>query len=163
VRIEDDRVGRLDPGQGGPAAAGELKEPAVGAVGVEPEILPGRELAERADRVDGPGLGAAGVGDEEERPQPGGPVLGDHAGGRAGVHPQAGGDRHDPDPGRREPGDPRGLRHAVVGVRRYVERPAAEVLAEPVVTGGHDRRQGGHRPAGGDQAAGRPGEPELAA
>ncbi len=56
VGVERDRVGPLDPGQPAPVPVGQLEEPAVGAVDVEPDAEVGGEVGEVVEGVDGTGV-----------------------------------------------------------------------------------------------------------
>ena len=47
VRVERDGVGALDAGQRGPAALGELEEPAVRGIDVEPQALIAGQVRDR--------------------------------------------------------------------------------------------------------------------
>ncbi len=66
--VEGDGVALLDPPQERRAARGEPEEAAVGRVGVDPEAVLARDLEDLRQRVDGPRVGGADVGDDEERP-----------------------------------------------------------------------------------------------
>jgi hypothetical protein len=46
VRIDDDRISRVDPGQAGVAALGQLEAAAIGAVDMEPEFFAAGEDGE---------------------------------------------------------------------------------------------------------------------
>ncbi len=67
VRVEGDRVGPHDASQPGSPAVGELKEPAVTAIHVEPQTLLARQGSQLAERVDGTSVGGAGGSNEQER------------------------------------------------------------------------------------------------
>ena len=74
VRIERDRVGPGEIGQGRSTALGQDREGAVGAIDVEPDATLVAHIGQGADRVHRAGVGAAGIRTDEERQAIGGDV-----------------------------------------------------------------------------------------
>ena len=67
VRVEHQRVGPFHAAVAGRDRRVEHPERAVGAVDVEPEVLRGRHVGERVERVDRAGVDGAGRADEQRR------------------------------------------------------------------------------------------------
>ena len=67
VRVERDRVRRLDAGQRRAAALGEHREPAVRGVDVQPHAVAAADVGQRAERIDGTGVGRTGGDRREQR------------------------------------------------------------------------------------------------
>ena len=95
MRVDRDGVGLLDAGEDRPTPLGELEEPAVGGIEMEPQPFPRRDPGQFGERIDGPGVGGAGRADHEERLEPAPTVLMDGSSERSGIHTESGidGDR----------------------------------------------------------------------
>ena len=94
MRVDGDRVGPPQARELPPEPGIEGSEPAVGAVGVQPEAFPVAEVGEVVKRVDGPGLHAPGVRRDEERTVAGPAVGRDLRPQVAEVHPEVPVDGH---------------------------------------------------------------------
>ena len=153
MRVERQRVGPRQPGQQRPQRLDQMEEGAVRPVDVVPEPLATAQRGDRLQRVDGAGVGRPGRRGDQERPQPHAAVLCD---GRAqGVDPHAEMliDRDRPHPIGQDAGQPGRLGDRGVGLRRGVEDTRAEVGPQQPLAGTEDGVEGGHRAAGGEQAA----------
>jgi hypothetical protein len=67
VRVQGDGVGLFDAVQSLLAALGQLEEPAVGGVDVEPEVVGVGDVGDGVEVVDRARVGGTGTGDDEER------------------------------------------------------------------------------------------------
>ena len=88
VRIERDRVGRLDPAQRRTSALGQRREAAVGGVDVQPHAVLAADLGELAQRIDRAGVGRARGDAREQRRAAGRDVGLDRARERRRRQPQ---------------------------------------------------------------------------
>jgi hypothetical protein len=77
VGVGGDGVGALEAAKERPQPRRDRRHRAVGAVGVEPEALPGTELGELVERIDGARVHRAGVAHDDRRLQSRAPVVGD--------------------------------------------------------------------------------------
>ena len=154
VGVEGDRVGALDPREQPASLLAQPERPAVRGVDVEPQAVPVHDVGDRCHRVDGAGVGGAGRGHHQERLQAGLAVGLDQPAERVGVHaePVVGG--HQPDPRQRDAGQVARLGARGMRLRGDVHDAAAEVVAEVGLAGRHHRREVGHRPTAGENAAG---------
>jgi hypothetical protein len=66
VRIERDRIGAFDPHEARATALGQLEEPSVRGVDVQPQPMPFRDIGDVVQRVDRAGVRRAGAGDDHE-------------------------------------------------------------------------------------------------
>ncbi len=130
---------------------------------MQPQPFRRGDRSQPAKRIDRPGIGGSRGGDHEERTPAPRTVGPDHGPQPIGVHPEPGVRGHDPDPGRRQAGDPHRPPHAEMGVLGEVDHAAVHPVAEQVRARRGDGRHRGHRSAGGEQATSRRRQPELPA
>ena len=74
VRVERDRVGRLDPAEPLPATLGEHREAAVRGVDMEPDATLRADGGNLLQRIDRARIGRTRIRDDEERPTPRGSI-----------------------------------------------------------------------------------------
>jgi len=163
--VENQRVGLFHAAVAGRDRCVEYAERAVGAVDVEPEVLRGRDIGERVERVDRAGVDGAGRADEQRRQGPARTIGGDRRAQRGRVEP-ASLERHLTHRTTAEAKELQGAPHAAMGLGRHVgdeprgadEAVATDVTADPrqratARARKADDRRGG--PAAGEQAGSR--------
>ena len=163
--VENQRVGPFHAAVAGRDRRVEHAERAVGAVDVEPELLRGRDIGERVERVDRAGVDGAGRADEQRRQGAARAIGGDRRAQRGRVEP-ASLERHLAHRTTAEAKQLQGAPHAAVGLGRHVGdelRGAGEAVTADVMAGRRQRatasarqaddRRGG--PAAGEQAGAR--------
>ena len=139
--IDDERVGIAHPREGGASPLGEMEEPAVRRVDVEPRAGISCDPSDLGEVVHGSGVGRPRARDDEEWRQPAIDVLADRAFELGRAHPETlvGRDGAHSIPG--DARDARRLRHGVVHLVGRVEGPVAEALSESVDARRDDRAQ----------------------
>src|SRR6185295_18542051 len=127
VRIEDDRVGALDPGKDAPPMLGQEEETAVGRVDVEPAARARGDRRQGVERIDRPRVRGARRRQDQPGPQALPAIGGDRFFQGLGAHPEALVDRDRADPRLAEPRDAEGLLEAVVGLVGQIDDRRGEL------------------------------------
>ena len=154
VRVENDRVGPLDPAQQLPPMLRQEEEATVRGVHVEPAALPLGDRRDGVERIHGPGVGRAGGGDHEPRPEPGRAIGRDALGQRVRPHAEAVVHRHVAHRRLAQARDAERLLDAVMGLGGQVDHRACVVgsLEAVRLARGDDRGERGDAAARGDVA-----------
>ncbi len=158
--VEGDRVGPVDAVEQWGEPVGEERAAAVGGVDVEPGAVPGGEVGDVVQRVDGSGVGGAGGGDDGDR---GGALpagLGEGVGQRFGFHAELAVDGDGADGAFAEAeqrggaldGEVGGLGGQDPGADVVRDAVQLDVGAESLVAGEHQAHQVGLGAAGGEHA-----------
>ncbi len=161
MRVDGHAVGESESRKRVPVPIGHDGRCPVGAIDVEPEILPPADRGDPLEGIDAPGVGRACRPDDRERPISGAAVLGDHRLEVAGAHPEAIVGRDDSKVRRADPEQFDRLADAAMALVRDVDTepwPTGEALLALVpagasVAGRGEAGQVGHRAAGDKNAA----------
>ena len=153
VRIERERVGARQAPQQRPQLRHHMEERAIGAVDMMPELLARRDVGHRVDQVDRTGVGRARRREHHERLQPRRTVGRDRALQLVHANPEIAVHTHGAHTIMRDPRELRCLHDAVVRLRRHIQRPRADIVAQVLLSRASDRVEHRHRPTGGEQPA----------
>ncbi len=153
VRIEGQRIGARQPAQRVSQVIAQIEERPVRAVDVMPHSLAIAHVGNLIERIHGARVGRAGGGDDGARRQAGSAIGGNRLAQHVDAQAEAivGFNRahavgHDA-------GELRRLQHGVMRLIGRVEHAAADFRAQVALARAHDGVEGGHRAAGGEQAA----------
>ena len=139
--VEHQRVGSFHAPVAGRDRRVEHAERAVGAVDVEPELLGGRDVGERVERVDRAGIDGAGRADEQSRQRPARAIGGDRLAQRRRVEP-ASLERHLTHRAAADAEELQSPPHAAVSLGRHVgdePRRSGQAVATDVMAGRRQR------------------------